>query len=993
MTLHVRRQTTFQRPFKDYSKGSCKMTEIVDLNKLEKQPKQVKVTSGERKLWLLLTWFFTWWIPSFILRCCGMRREEVRMAWREKITINILIFLTCASVLLFIIGLPMIICPKVDILSIYEVETYNTTNKPYVAAYGRYYDIREIYESHVNGAIGVERFRMQEILGQDVSQMFFPARNWERNCPGIPNPGPTWDNLLERTPQKFWPHYVTDDKTGQTVNYLGYLEKYAKGRIGWMPEVIQKMANSDSPRKIIRIYDNVYDVASYFTASEPFFDDNMGKIFSMFAGKDASAPMKNLVQQNPAYYRRVLNCMNRIFYVGTVDNRASLQCVLSNYILVAFSGVMALVIVFKFIFAIVGSRQHSNPEEVDKYVLIQVPCYTEGSDSLLGTFNSIAQTDYKDTHKLMVVVCDGLITGDGNEKSTPAIVLDLLYDGSPPPQPDSLSYQAIGEGVRELNKAGVYSGVYEIRGHHLPFIVVVKCGTEDEKAKPGNRGKRDSQVLLMRFLNRVYSGDAMTPLELELYHHFDKVLGVDPKLFEYFAMVDADTELLPDSLNKLVSAMISDRQIIGACGETLVTNPRDSMTTRIQVYEYFISHHLGKSFESCFGSVTCLPGCFCMYRIRSQSQKTPKPLLVAPKILRDYSENTVDTLHKKNLLSLGEDRYLTTLMLKHFANYKTIFVPDAHCRTNVPEYWSVFVSQRRRWINSTVHNLWELIGLSQLCGCCCVSMRFVIMLELLATVVAPATVLYLGYLLTMILLDRETVPTVALMILLGIYMLQAVIILWKHQWQHVIFMLFYIVATPVFSLWLPCYSFWHMDDFSWGNTRAVVENGQVIEYSDADYQFDPSTIPRLTYQQFIVQREMTAMKNYRSQVHRTSGGTSVISDHQSKVPDFKNLASPATLQQLYAVPPDSIGQGNYPNYSLPHYGMYGQSPTVGPFGATPEYGYGYDAVQAMSTVGSLFDNVDNVNDNVDIDVHSSVSNVSRARSEKKKRRKKRAADK
>ncbi len=37
----------------------------------------------------------------------------------------------------------------------------------------------------------------------------------------------------------------------------------------------------------------------------------------------------------------------------------------------------------------------------------------------------------------------------------------------------------------------------------------------------------------------------------------------------------------------------------------------------MQVYEYFISHNLTKAFESLFGSVTCLPGCFTMYRIRA----------------------------------------------------------------------------------------------------------------------------------------------------------------------------------------------------------------------------------------------------------------------------------------------------------------------------------------------------------------------------------------
>jgi chitin synthase len=136
------------------------------------------------------------------------------------------------------------------------------------------------------------------------------------------------------------------------------------------------------------------------------------------------------------------------------------------------------------------------------------------------------------------------------------------------------------------------------------------------------------------------------------------------------------------------------------------------------VYEYFISHHLAKAFESLFGSVTCLPGCFSLYRIRSADKG--RPLFVSNKIIDDYSENKVDTLHKKNLLALGEDRYLTTLLLKHFPAFRTKFTPDAHALTSAPERWGVLLSQRRRWINSTVHNLAELVLMPELCGFCLV---------------------------------------------------------------------------------------------------------------------------------------------------------------------------------------------------------------------------------------------------------------------------------
>ena len=49
---------------------------------------------------------------------------------------------------------------------------------------------------------------------------------------------------------------------------------------------------------------------------------------------------------------------------------------------------------------------------------------------------------------------------------------------------------------------------------------------------------------------------------------------------------------------------------------------------------------------------------------------------------------------------------------------------------------------------------------------------------------------------------------------------------------------------PVYSFLLPVYSFWCMDDFSWGNTRLVIGEGnnkKVI--MNEDEKFDESMIP------------------------------------------------------------------------------------------------------------------------------------------------------
>ena len=52
--------------------------------------------------------------------------------------------------------------------------------------------------------------------------------------------------------------------------------------------------------------------------------------------------------------------------------------------------------------------------------------------------------------------------------------------------------------------------------------------------------------------------------------------------------------------------------------------------------------------------------------------------------------------------------------------------------------------------------------------------------------------------------------------------LQALIFIVKREFMLVGWLVLYILAFPVYSVFLPIYSFWSMDDFSWGNTRWVI---------------------------------------------------------------------------------------------------------------------------------------------------------------------------
>jgi len=460
--------------------------------------------------------------------------------------------------------------------------------------------------------------------------------------------------------------------------------------------------------------------------------------------------------------------------------------------------------------------------------------------------------------------------------------------------------------MKQYNMAKIYSGLYECQGRSVPFIVVVKVGAPSERSRPGNRGKRDSQMILMRFLSKVHNNSPMTPMELELYHQIKNVIGVNPSFYEYVLMVDADTEVMPDSLNRMVSCCIHDSKIMGICGETKLLNEKDSWTTMIQVYEYFISHHLAKAFESLFGSVTCLPGCFSMYRIRTPTKRIP--LLISNAIIEDYSECKVDTLHKKNLLSLGEDRYLTTLLMKHFPQMKLKFTPDALCHTNVPDRFSVLLSQRRRWINSTVHNLIELLFLPQLCGFCCFSLRFVVMIDLFATLIQPVTLIYMVYLIYYIIFSGERLPTISLILILSMYGFQIIIYLVKKQWQHVGWMIIYLMAMPIYGFFFPLYSFWHFDDFSWGNTRVVVGDGKKKEFLPENEKFDPSTIPTKTWDEF--ERDLFEQSTNDSRINDFSEHTAGKSDiYPPSIPQ-QNM----NMQQMYN---ESVYGGS--TYNAPAY--------------------------------------------------------------------------
>ncbi|TFY65902.1 hypothetical protein EVG20_g5185 [Dentipellis fragilis] len=522
------------------------------------------------------------------------------------------------------------------------------------------------------------------------------------------------------------------------------------------------------------------------------------------------------------------------------------------------------------------------------HTICLVTAYSESVEGLRTTLDSLATTDYPNSHKLILVIADGMVKGAGNDKTTPDICIGMMKEFVIDPEDvEAHSYVAIADGHKRHNMAKVYAGFYDYddntveraKQQRVPMVLVAKTGNPIEKgdAKPGNRGKRDSQIVLMAFLQKVMFDERMTTFEYEFFNSLWRVTGISPDRYELILCVDADTKVFPDSLTRMVSSMVADEEIMGLCGETKIANKAETWVTMIQVFEYYISHHMAKAFESMFGGVTCLPGCFSMYRI-----KAPKggsgywvPILANPDIVEHYSENVVDSLHKKNLLLLGEDRYLTTLMLKTFPKRKNLFCPSAVCKTVVPDTFRVLLSQRRRWINSTVHNYFELVLVRDLCGTFCFSMQFVVGMELMGTLVLPAAISFTLYLIIISIIPggaNTTIPLVLLAIVLGLPGL--LIIITTRKIVYVGWMIVYLLALPIWNGILPAYSFWHFDDFSWGQTRMIAGDKETGDHGDKDGEFDSSHIVMKRWAEFERERRWKSGSQSRDSTYYDPKGNS-----------------------------------------------------------------------------------------------------------------------
>jgi chitin synthase len=141
----------------------------------------------------------------------------------------------------------------------------------------------------------------------------------------------------------------------------------------------------------------------------------------------------------------------------------------------------------------------------------------------------------------------------------------------------------------------------------------------------------------------------------------------------------------------------------------------------------------------------------------------------------------------------------------------------------------------------------ELVLVRDLCGTFCFSMQFVVFMDLIGTVVLPIAIcLTVALIINSIIKPphsfEEAIPLMLLGCVLGLPAF--LILITTRKAIYVAWMVIYLFALPIWNFVLPVYSFWHFDDFSWGETRKV--EGEVVDKSGHSAEtavFDGTTVP------------------------------------------------------------------------------------------------------------------------------------------------------
>ncbi|CEP14317.1 hypothetical protein [Parasitella parasitica] len=515
--------------------------------------------------WAWLAFLMTCCIPNWFLRVCLRKRNAmVQQAWREKLSLCYIIFILCAALAFITYGLNKTLCPTPDSNSPFS----RVTNGVRVPVY--YSDVRvfgTIYPMNVMKSFFETKGMnlTNDYENTDISSIF--DGDTTGACAKFPAMATTSCALVN-------PYGGGMAAPDNTCLSLAELHRYYKSSavIGFDWQDLNK--DLVYGRSLTLVGDSVLNLTKYMNFPAPPFGQDVDHAIRNNLANDLSYAL--LYSQAGKDARK---CLAARYKVGIMETETG-GCIADSMIMTLMLVVIIVMIVIRYSMALLfqwfisrrltkpggrsnwlawrsikgGNDDPANhiPGPYNNYGVAQnasstslgsgssrnTPLSEQSSAVVLGsgTQSDIVTTELYTVMLIFFVIADGMITGHGESKSTPDIVVSMMDLDPTMSNPKPASYLAIADGEKQLNMAKVYAGHYK----GVPCITIVKCGTEEEANLPkaGNRGKRDSQLILMSYFQRVLFNDRLSELDYEIFWKMTWLMkGVTPDKFELVLMV------------------------------------------------------------------------------------------------------------------------------------------------------------------------------------------------------------------------------------------------------------------------------------------------------------------------------------------------------------------------------------------------------------------------------------------------------------------------
>jgi len=473
-----------------------------------------------------------------------------------------------------------------------------------------------------------------------------------------------------------------------------------------------------------------------------------------------------------------------------------------------------------------------------------IPTYNESKEELTNTLNSltnqISPLNYKRDTNIMIIVCDGIVKGKGNNKSTDRILIEDILNNN---ITNKITYK---DGYvtwdDKSNSIDLYSGIYD----NIPYILLVK-----EK----NYGKRDSLVLVRRILYQFNSNIRVHPLiDISFLSEIYKILlsVFHNENIKYLIGTDADTIFERNCVDELIKEISKKKNTVGCVGFIKISPLCNKFNpfTLYQNAEYIYAQCLKRQQQSLMThKVNCLSGCVQILKICNET--------CGDKILNkfNYKPTESDNIFKHIRSYASEDRNHVCLMMSEYPYVETVQTLLATAYTIIPMNFEIFFSQRRRWNLGTICNDMLLLFSPNILFYERLSAIANILTFILAPFILVATIVFIKTI-----IKSPSILMLYLSVLILIPFSYALIIpifikpmIFHHAMHYWISYIFYLGVNTIINILTNIYAIFNMENINWGKTRQIEINDIASNNSSSSSNISFSSISTLTTKSQISQ--------------------------------------------------------------------------------------------------------------------------------------------